>query len=407
MSDEKLIPLPSTELIKASEVPALLSKIRPAWQAKSLILRVRRLLDVDPGSACQRLLNAAIHDLREKIVIAGVDIAEEAAKQFKLPPVTTPEDVENYSTSKLIDLAFRIGLLSRPEWRRMCRCYEIRRDLEHEDDEYQASIEDCIYIFNTCINVVLAIDPVHLVKVKDVKDLVEQSAPAVPEPELITDFEHLPQLRQAEIGKFLMSIALDPAQADVVQENAYNFLVHLEPVIQSAVRLKLAEDMQRNLGREALDRRQVRVAVASGVFPYLRNTQRLGFFERVYAQMEKVGAHWTSYDEHGELLRSFQEIGGLTFCPDSVRRKILKWLVVAYIGVPGGRTIYGNVRHVFNSNTAAPLVRDILSTSRDLITDELSKLRDDRDIERSCSNTHIARRFEELLDLVETNTEAP
>jgi hypothetical protein len=40
-----------------------------------------------------------------------------------------------------------MGLLPRPEWRRVTRCYEIRRDLEHEDDEYEATVEDCIYIF--------------------------------------------------------------------------------------------------------------------------------------------------------------------------------------------------------------------------------------------------------------------
>ena len=71
------------------------------------------LLHMDPGSACQRLLNAAIHGLREKIIIAGVDIATEAAKRYRLPPITSPEDIENYTTSKLIDLAYRLGLLSR------------------------------------------------------------------------------------------------------------------------------------------------------------------------------------------------------------------------------------------------------------------------------------------------------
>ena len=38
----------------------LLSRIRPEWQAKSLIEGVERLLLVDPSSACQRPLNAPI-----------------------------------------------------------------------------------------------------------------------------------------------------------------------------------------------------------------------------------------------------------------------------------------------------------------------------------------------------------
>lgn len=82
----KLIPNPNVALIKAENVPALLDQIRPQWQAKNLIDRVRRLAEVDPSSACQRIFNASIHDLREKILIAGVDIAGEAASQHRLPP---------------------------------------------------------------------------------------------------------------------------------------------------------------------------------------------------------------------------------------------------------------------------------------------------------------------------------
>ena len=77
--DSALVQSGSTELIRASEVPALLEQIRPAWKARDLINRVRKLLPVDPSSACQRIFNAAIHDLRDKIVVAGIDIAKEAA----------------------------------------------------------------------------------------------------------------------------------------------------------------------------------------------------------------------------------------------------------------------------------------------------------------------------------------
>src|SRR6516162_8684409 len=98
-SSNDLVPTSKTNLVRSSQVPTLLDRVRPAWQSKSLITRVRTLLDVDPSSACQRLFNAALHDLREKIAIAGLDIAGEAAKQNSLPPVTKAEDVEDYSPS--------------------------------------------------------------------------------------------------------------------------------------------------------------------------------------------------------------------------------------------------------------------------------------------------------------------
>lgn len=142
----------AAQILPSTQVDALLGRIRPEWQGRSLIERVKRLLPIDPSSACQRLLNAALRDLRDKIVVAGVDLAQQAAGANKLPPVNKAEDIlESYSNSNVLDLAYRIGILSRPEWRRLQRSYEIRRDLEHEDDQYEAQAEDCFYIFKTSI----------------------------------------------------------------------------------------------------------------------------------------------------------------------------------------------------------------------------------------------------------------
>ncbi|MDZ4131968.1 MAG: hypothetical protein U1E11_02435, partial [Dethiobacteria bacterium] len=220
----EIIPSPQADLVQTSDVPALLNCIRPHWQAKELIERVKRLLPVDPSSACQRLFNAAIHDLREKIVIAGTDIAKDSAKLHRLPPVERPEDIEEYPTAKIIELAYRMGLLNRAEWRRLSRSYEIRRDLEHEDDEYEAGFEDCVYIFKTCIEIVLSRDPTHLIRVDDVKIIIESPHAAVPTHSLLEDFQHAPQTRQEDILKFLCSYALDKASPDIVRQNAYSFL---------------------------------------------------------------------------------------------------------------------------------------------------------------------------------------
>lgn len=138
--------IPAGKPISKSGIQTLLDGIRPVWIGRNLIERVVRLLPIDPSSACQRLFNAATHDLKEKILIMGVDLANEIATNYKLPPIKREEDILEYNVSKTINLAYRIGILTRPEWRRIHRCYEIRRDLEHEDDEYEAVLEDCFYI---------------------------------------------------------------------------------------------------------------------------------------------------------------------------------------------------------------------------------------------------------------------
>lgn len=394
----ELIPSSSVKLVQESDVQRLLSQIRPQWQSKRLIERVRKLLAVDPSSACQRLLNAAIRDLREKIVIAGLDIAGEVARQYKLPTITNSEDIENYSSFKLIQLAYRMGLLSRPEWRRVSRCYEIRRDLEHEDYEYEASVEDCVYIFNTCIGVILSREPVQPIKVADFKDLIEQASAVVPNEVVLEDFENAPQPRQEEILKFLISHAMDRLKSDIIQQNSYNCIRFLRPLTRQAVQVSIGEHMQSVAGRK-IDARTVRVAEAAGVFPYLRQAARVKFFSEYYIEMKKVGTRWTAHDKHGRLLRSFIEYGGIDNCPDSVRKQILKWLVLTYVGEPGGKTWYGHVRKVYYSNTAAPLIEDILSSSSIDLEQGLKDIRCHKDIEFAICTEHIARRFDKLLDI--------
>jgi hypothetical protein len=397
---QDLVRIDSAEFARQAEPNGLLARIRPSWQARDLIGRVKRLIAIDPSSACQRLFNAAIHDLREKIVVAGIDIAKEAARLHGLPPIEKDEDVENYSVARLIELAYRIGLLSRAEWRRLARCYEIRRDLEHEDDEYEAGVEDCVYIFKTCVEVILSRDPIHLLRVIDVKQLVEQPAPVLPSEALIADYAGAPQPRQEEILKFLVSKALDAQQSDIVQQNAYNCLLRLEQSTQNAVKLRLAAQIQSQVGRKGFDLRTAKVALAAGAFPYLRQADISDFFETQYKEMVAVGPGWRQYPRHGELLRSFQEVGGLTACPESQRKKILKFLVQTYLGEPGGMTSWGNVRYVFYSNTAAPVVEDLIKESAQKVSAELTGMRHDAEIKRACGNPHIARRFESLLDLV-------
>lgn len=402
MSDETSVAIRPAEFLQRVDSPGLLANVRPAWQAKNLITRVRKLIDVDPSSACQRLFNAAVHDLRDKIVIAGLDIAAEAGKQYRLPVVTKPEDVENLSVTNVIDLAYRIGLLTRPEWRRVSRCYEIRRDLEHEDDEYEAGVEDCIYIFKTCIDVILSQDPIHLLRVEDVKELIEQPGPVVPSDALLEDYGRAPQSRQEQIERFLISIALDASKSDVLQQNAFSFLKRLEPLTQNAVKLAMGEHMQERVGRGGLDRRLARVAVASGAFAYLRQADVTHFFQKEYDAFAKVGVAWRAFPNHGELLRSFEELGGFTTCPGKMRPVFLKWMILTYLGTPGGRTNFGNVRHVFYSNSAAPLIEHILKDYRAVIAGTLRELADDRDVKNACSTPHIERRLQTLLDLVES-----
>ena len=390
------------ELVTDSGLDGLLSKIRKEWQAKSLILRVTRLLPVDPSSACQRILNAALHDLREKIVIAGIDIAKEAASEHKLPSVTKSEDVlENYSSSNVLDLAYRIGILSRPDWRRMRRCYDIRRDLEHEDDEYEAEIEDVVYMFKSCIEIVLAQDPIQLLQVSDVEDVIQAPVPVTPTVDFLFDYEKAPDPRQKKIMELLVNTALNSEKPDITRQNSIEMLRLLQTRTHNTVKIELGRIIQNRIGRKPLKLAIAKVALASGVMPYLKQRQVEQFFSDFYKdQFDKIGYHWKQHSLHSEIFNDFDDVGGLKACPEGPRKKILLWLTLCYLGEPGGYGA-GTGRPVFYSNPGAPRVAQLFKETGSLILDDFKELEKNKRVKRACGNKYIARRYETLLDILE------
>ncbi|MEX0936332.1 MAG: hypothetical protein WDZ59_00620 [Pirellulales bacterium] len=391
-----------TELVsQPTTVDRFLLQIRPQWRAKSLIERVQRLLPVDPSSACQRLLNASLHDLREKIVLAGLDIAKQAAQLHSLPTIAKAEDIENLSNNRVLDLSYRMGLLTRAEWRRLKRCYEIRRDLEHEDDEYEAQLEDCVYIFKTCIEVVLSRDPVELLKVTNVKDVVEQAVPQFPEEAFLEDYRNAPDPRQQEIMLFLVSAALDPARPDVVRCNAVEMMKHLQEGTKNPVKIEIATQLQQRVGRAIVDVPVMKVAHAAGVAPYLKRTSRTGYFADLLRRLNEIGYQWRKYERHADILAEFEDVGGLQHCDnDDVAIDVIRWLVLCYIGEPGGMTRYGHRREIFNSDAAAPIIERIVKRFSERDLGRLKSVAMGRAVKGAlAAKKGIAQRYEDLIDI--------
>lgn len=407
MAKQELVPTTTTaKMVVASGVDSLLSQIRPEWQAKALITRVKALLGVDPSSACQRLLNAAIHDLREKIVIAGLDVAQEAAGLNGLPQARKPEDIHEYSTTHTLDLAYHMGLISRPEWRRLKRAYDIRKDLEHEDDQYEAGVEDCVYVFRTCIEIVLSKDPISPVRVVDVKDIIESPDHVLLSKEVLDDFSGAPDKRQLEICKFLISVSRDQKKPDIVRQNAIEALRSLQPIIRKAARAQLGQHMQEILKGKPIALGDMKIAAAAGITPYLKQSKVKEYFNELFDRFEQVGFRWTSHDQHRRLLDDFDDVGGLEVVPQEIRPRFVLWMVRCYIGEPGGYGM-GYNRPVFYSNVAAPRIREAFERAGPLIEADVEAAAKDKIVKAAVTDKHIARRMELLRDLVSADTAAP
>lgn len=384
-----------------SDVKGLMSLIRPEWKSKNLVQRVEKLLPVDPSSACQRLFNAAIHDLKKKILVAGIDIAKEAGGANRLPLINRPEDIEEYNVSKTIDLAYYMGLLSRPEWRRITRVYDIRRDLEHEDDEYEATIEDCFYIFKTCIEAVLSRDPIEVLRLTDIKEIVEQASAVTLDHTLKEEYKAAPAVRQVEIYKFLVSSALNEKHPDIVRQNCYISLCALSPLTKSQVKIEVSQFYSDKVKRKGLDVLTAQVSFASGILPYFKKSILKTFYAEYLRHMKSIGPDFKSNDKHGELLRVLREVGGLECCHEDVIPGMVEWLCLCYIGEQSfGR--YSESRKVFYSNIGASLSQEILLESKDKVSPIIAGVvSGSREIKSECKWKYCQRRAQALLDAVE------
>ena len=397
--DDEFALIKTREEVSPASIQSLIDSIRPTWQGKGLIKRVERLLPVDPSSACQRLFNATVFDLREKIVTIGIDIAKEIAKTYKLPPIEKEEDIlENYSATNIIDLSYRVGLLNRPEWRRIQRCYEIRKDLEHEDNEYEAVLEDCFYIFKSTIEVVLSQDPVELLKVTDVKQIIENPLKITVSEDLLKDYNHAPELRQKEIIAFLISIVQDSEQPDIVRENSFELLRHFKSLTKTQVVIETAKALESKLGRNPIDLVTAKIGHATGATAYFKKAKIKDYYSTILKKFNSAGTKWS---EQAKAVSLFYDIGAFTYCPNDSINDFLQFLVKWYIGEPGGYGAYGWNRAVFYGDAATPIIARIIKHSDRNLYELIDKLRSEKAFKYSLSDKHIFARFERLLDFAD------
>ena len=89
-------------------------------------------------------------------------------------------------------------------------------------------------------------------------------------------------------------------------------------------------------------------------------SKRMGAVIRISHQGLTV---WRLHAEHGELLDDFEAAGAFSACPAGAERRVLRWMIEAYLGVPGRHGTWGRNRAVFFSDTAAPRIEAAIGTA--------------------------------------------
>jgi hypothetical protein len=139
-----------------------------------------------------------------------------------------------------------------------------------------------------------------------------------------------------EILKFLVATALKPDNPDVVRQNAYAMLRHLQSVTRTPAKLELAKHMQEKVGRQGLTLILFKLSNVAGVLAYLKDSSRRDFFAAYLHRLTAIGDGWRAYAKHREPLEELEDVGGLSHCPDDVARSLLRWMTLCYVGTRGG-----------------------------------------------------------------------
>ena len=272
--------------------------------------------------------------------------------------------------------------------------------MEHEDDEYVAEIEDIVYIFKSSIQIILSKDPVEIIKVDDINELIDSPTLLSITTEILEEFEKAPDIRQKEIIEHLINISLNSKKADIVRQNAMEVVRNFQPLIRNNVKVELGQFLQERIGKSPLSLVYAKVAYASGILPYLKQRKVEDFFEGFYQRFSSIGYQWRHFASHRDLLDDFEDIGGLNYCSPTPLAKIVLWMVLCFIGEPGGYGEYGRFRAVFYSNTASPRIKVIFKKAREIIKDDIEKSKTDMRVKAALHSSSIARRFELLNDIV-------
>src|ERR1700722_7138458 len=68
----------------------------------------------------------------------------------------------------------------------------------------------------------------------------------------------------------------------------------------------------------------------------LKQSKLKQFFEELYDRFRLAGYRWSSHDQHRKLLDELDDVGGLKSVPTEVRAQFVRWMVLCFIGEPGG-----------------------------------------------------------------------
>jgi hypothetical protein len=171
------------------------------------------------------------------------------------------------------------------------------------------------------------------------------------------------------------------------------------PLSPNSAKIDLAKQLELAIGRRAVSLETAQVSLASGAYPFIHQRQQHQIQAALLARFDAVKPDWRQHHEHGELLDDFARAGGFSVCPQGVERRIVRWMIEAYVGEPGRYGTWGRNRAVFFSDTAAPRVETLLATASPEITGHVQYVAREGGTKALVENPEQEERLERLVAL--------
>lgn len=202
----------------------------------------------------------------------------------------------------------------------------------------------------------------------------------------------------------MSSAARDDKKPDIVRQNSIEALRSLRHRTKRTAMAEVGAFIQEKLRGQCLNLVDMKIAAAGGFSAYLKKARVREFLEEFLVEMEKIGYGWTSHERHSKILEDFEDFGGFGVFPEDLRQRLVLWMVLCYIGEPGGYRM-GRSRPVFYSNVAAPLIERFFANGS-LIYNDIEQSAKYKLVKAAITDVHIARRWERLRDLADVSRAA-
>jgi len=181
----------------------------------------------------------------------------------------------------------------------------------------------------------------------------------------------------------------------------------IAPISPSSAKIDVAKKLETRIGRRPTTLETAQVAIASGAFPFIHKRQQRLLTNAFLERFNTIKPNWRQFSEHSELLDDFSSAGGFTICPIGIERVIIRWMVEAYIGVPGRSGTFGRNRAVFFSDTAAPRIEKLLRDAPPPIKGHITNIAKESNVCKLILVPEQQPRLDHLVEITSSSTIGP